>query len=192
MALCGHQKISLTFVVGPSSFSATQLCRLKERSLQFTRTRLPNFSSNCFTSGSIPEKSSFWRQHSDRTSHVIHSGRVTSQVVITTWMCFMLLYLCVRVQGEQLQSGLIPHPWFYISRALCRQKKNHFPNWFKAQIVWNARSTVGEVPGRLVLSLVYSFVSPPRLGVKLSCWAEGRVRWHKSFSAANLSSRPIL
>lgn len=56
---CGKKKISLTFVVGPSSFSATQLCRLNERSLQFTRTRLPNFSSNCFTSGSIPEKSSF-------------------------------------------------------------------------------------------------------------------------------------
>lgn len=49
----------LTFVVGPSSFSATQLCRLKARSWQFTNTRLPNFSSNCFTSGSIPEKSSF-------------------------------------------------------------------------------------------------------------------------------------
>lgn len=56
-----EEKIRLTFVVGPSSFSATQLCRLNERSLQFTRTRLPNFSSNCFTSGSIPEKSSFWK-----------------------------------------------------------------------------------------------------------------------------------
>lgn len=56
-----EEKIRLTFVVGPSSFSATQLCRLKERSLQFTRTRLQNFSSNCFTSGSIPEKSSFWK-----------------------------------------------------------------------------------------------------------------------------------
>ena len=51
--------ILLTLVVGPSSFSATQLCRLKERSLQFTRMRFPNFSSNGFPSGSIPEKSSF-------------------------------------------------------------------------------------------------------------------------------------
>lgn len=54
----------LTFVVGPSSFSATQLCRLKAKSWQFTSTRLPNFSSNCFTSGSIPEKSSFYCGHS--------------------------------------------------------------------------------------------------------------------------------
>lgn len=57
---------SLTLVVGPSSFSATQLCRLNARSLQFTRTRLPNFSSNCFTSGSIPEKSSLWGEHNGR------------------------------------------------------------------------------------------------------------------------------
>lgn len=63
LSLCwmmvGPVVAGLTFVVGPSSFSATQLCRLKARSWQFTNTRLPNFSSNCFTSGSIPEKSSF-------------------------------------------------------------------------------------------------------------------------------------
>lgn len=46
-------------VVGPSSLSATQPCRLNERSLQLTRTLFPNFSSNCRTSGSMPEKSSF-------------------------------------------------------------------------------------------------------------------------------------
>lgn len=55
----GHVKSELTLVVGPCSFSATLPCRLKDRSLQLTRTLFPNFSSNCRTSGSMPEKSSF-------------------------------------------------------------------------------------------------------------------------------------
>ncbi len=54
-------RVNLTLVVGPSSFSATQLWRLKDRSLQLTRTLFPNFSSNCFTSGSMPDKSSLYR-----------------------------------------------------------------------------------------------------------------------------------
>ena len=58
---CGQSKefTTRTLVVGPSSVSATQACRLNERSLQLTRTLFPNFSSNWRTSGSMPEKSSF-------------------------------------------------------------------------------------------------------------------------------------
>lgn len=48
-----------TLVVGLSSFSATQPCRLNNRSWQLTRTLFPNFSSNCCTLGSMAEKSSF-------------------------------------------------------------------------------------------------------------------------------------
>lgn len=48
-------------------------------------------------------------------------------------MHFTFNYLCVRIQGEQLQSGLVPHPRLYISGALRRgkafpksiQTKNH-------------------------------------------------------------------
>lgn len=106
------RNVSLTFVVGPSSFSATQLCRLNERSLQFTSTRLPNFSSNCFTSGSIPEKSSFYKQHIER--FIIASAKLWGG---KKWTSF-LGYLSVWVQSEQFQSGFIPHPVICISCAL--------------------------------------------------------------------------
>lgn len=109
---------SLTFVVGPSSFSATQLCRLNARSLQFTRTRLPNFSSNCFTSGSIPEKSSLWGEHNGR-NHIRKSCECWKQ---RSWTMFYSHHLCVRVQGEQLQPGLTPHPGLNISGALMRTR----------------------------------------------------------------------
>ena len=55
-------KRKITFVVGPSSFSATQHCRLKDKSLHLTRILFPNFSSNGFTSGSAVEKSSFFKR----------------------------------------------------------------------------------------------------------------------------------
>lgn len=109
---------ALTFVVGPSSFSATQLCRLKDRSLQFTRTRLPNFSSNCFTSGSIPEKSSLWGRHNEKGTTLgstLSAGNEGEE---------LSFHLRVRVQSEKLQSGLTPHPGLDVSRALMRSKKS--------------------------------------------------------------------
>lgn len=50
-------------------------------------------------------------------------------------MYFTFNYLCVRVQGEQLQSGLVPHPRLYISSALRRRKE--FPkSIFKPKKRW--------------------------------------------------------
>lgn len=70
--------VNLTLVVGPSSFSATQLWRLKDRSLQLTKTLFPNFSSNCFTSGSMPDKSSLYKPKHTHT----HSSKPVAHPVI--------------------------------------------------------------------------------------------------------------
>jgi hypothetical protein len=63
-------KREVTFVVGPSSFSATQHCRLKDKSLHLTRILFPNFSSKGFTSGSADEKSSFFKKRMWIYKHV--------------------------------------------------------------------------------------------------------------------------
>lgn len=55
--------ISPTLVRTPSFFSLIEPCRLKVRSWQLTIIRRPNRSSNGFTSGSMPEKSSLWEEN---------------------------------------------------------------------------------------------------------------------------------
>lgn len=54
-------------------------------------------------------------QHKTRKSKLINLrlGEV--------WECPVWSYLCVRVQGEQLQSGLTPHPGLDVSGALWRR-----------------------------------------------------------------------
>lgn len=84
----------ITLVVGPSSFSATQLCRLNARSLHFTRIRFPNFSSNDLISGSIPEKSNFCMQtDSDilRRQHT-HSKRLILERLLPSCQTILFAY----------------------------------------------------------------------------------------------------
>lgn len=54
----GHARAPLTLVGPPSDLSLSWARRLREKSWQHTTKRLLHFSSNGFTSGSIPEKSS--------------------------------------------------------------------------------------------------------------------------------------
>lgn len=66
-----------------------------------------------------------------------------------TKMSFTFNYLCVRVQREQLQSGLVPHPRLDISCALRRGKAF---SKFKPHTVWNMSNIVWEISSQLVLS----------------------------------------
>lgn len=90
--------LRITLVVGPCSFSATQLCRLNDRSLHFTRIRFPNFSSNGLISGSIPEKSNFCMQtHPDILTAPANTFKSSSSNLRKTsaWLSDCQFYLLI-------------------------------------------------------------------------------------------------
>lgn len=134
----GGFELKHTFVVGPSSFSATQPCRLKDRSWQLTRTLFPNFSSNWRTSGSMPEKSSFCgnRRRSvqllscrrDIWSGIWSIAGVKTDCGARVFACSRVLPACQgpkwRVSGELHSSFLTQYLWQSVKQ---RKKRNSTP-----------------------------------------------------------------
>lgn len=127
-------------VVGPSSLSATQPCRLNERSLQLTRTLFPNFSSNCRTSGSMPEKSSFCgiiykkkRFHQANDIYTI-SAEVNEAIISTQKWFYKASITCVS--GSSMKSFRRASLLSLDSISLAVWKKTKQKGLPRSQFMW--------------------------------------------------------
>lgn len=121
----------ITLVVGPSSFSATQLCRLNDRSLHFTRIRFPNFSSNGLISGSIPEKSNLCIQTGFRylkgTSTNIPSLFQSYQkdLCLVVRLSHLLIWSLLPVCLHPMWRALAEFHFSFLTRYLWRSEEKH-------------------------------------------------------------------